>query len=370
MSQTPAPIVVRDETGRELHRLDLHNNTITMTEADGRLVTMDLGQQDVHIDSALANYAAGYRQVSGIADAVLPVAQTDKASDKYFTWDKDDILQDVQDLVVGPGGAVKEISPRLSSDTYSTVGYGVGSFVPTELEANADAPLQPFQAAINRCMNAVKIGRERRAAALLMASGSWTGGYTTTLGATAKWNAGSASDPVKDLYTAIEAALTPVNGVVLSERTAHDFIMNPAVQKYPAYKSMIAPLPNTSSGVGSAQLTEFAATLGLPPFYIGFMKGKTGAATHGYVWGDNVALIFVDPGMPADGQTISTAKTFRWTGANSAVPDGTMVGGFLVRTYFDPKRGARGGKMVVLVHNDAEKMTSVYAGGLIIAAHQ
>jgi hypothetical protein len=87
------------------------------------------------------------------------------------------------------------------------------------------------------------------------------------------------------------------------------------------------------------------------------------------VWGDNVALLYNDPSAPRDGQSISTAYTFRWTGADSGVADGTMQGGYLVRTYFDPRRGSRGGKMLVVVHNDDEIMTSTVAGGLIIAAH-
>ena len=47
-----------------------------------------------------------------------------------------------------------------------------------------------------------------------------------------------------------------------------------------------------------------------------------------------------------------------------------MTAGFLVRTYYDPKRGARGGTQVVVVHNDIEVQTSQLVGGLILNAHQ
>lgn len=373
-------ITVRDEqTGRPMHSLDLFNNTISFTENDGRLVKMDLGQADVHIDAALANYAAGYRQVQGIADLVCPVVMVPKASNKFFTWDKDDVFQDAQDLIVGPDAAVKEISPRLSSASYSTISFGIGSFVPTEVEANADSPLSPYTAALGRCMNAINLGRERRVATLLTTSGSWSGGYTTTLGATAKWNGGSASNPVQDLMTAIEASLTPVRGIAMSEVVLHDFIQNPAVQKYTGYKASVAPLPNGILDKGwsgsianfSQQSPDaFAALLGLPPIYVGFMKGKSGASTYGYVWGNNVPLLYNDPSAPRDGKSIASAYTFRWSGADGGVQDGTMQGGFLVRTYYDPRRGARGGKMIVVAHNDHEVMTSTVAGGLIISAHQ
>lgn len=374
-------IAIRDEDGNVLHELDLHENTIQFTNDDGKVVTMDLGIQDVHIDKALANYAAGYRQVAGIADTVCPVVSVDQSSNKYFTWDKDDVFQDAQDLIVGPNQAMKEISPRLSSDNYSCNPFGIGSFVATELQANQDAPLDVYGAALRRCLNAIHLGRERRVASLLTASGSWTGGYTTTLGATAKWNAGSASNPVQDLFTAIESSLTPVGGIVMSELVLHDFVQNAAVQKYTGVKTMVPPMPNgvlatpwtgATANYSPMMPSDFSALLGLPPIYIGYMKGKSGAATYGYVWGSNVALLYNEgPGLPSDGQSISTCKTFRWTAADAMAQDGsTQQGGFLVRSYFDPRRGGRGGRMVAVVHNDAEKMTSVYAGGLIINAHQ
>jgi hypothetical protein len=358
--------VVQDAENPSLHwTIDLVNNTRSMTDASGRLVTLDLGQSDVHIDSALAGYAAGYQSadVGLIADEAVPVLPTDKASDKYFTWDKDDVFQEGEDLVVTAGGAVKEFSPRLSNATFSAIGYGAASFVPVELTANADAALNPQRQAVQRCLTIIRLARERRCATLLTTSGNWTGGYTATLGATAKWNSGSASNPVQDIYSAMEASLVNITALAMSERTYHDFVQNAQVQKFVASKTMVTPIPDKMSA------SQFSAILGLPPILIANRKAKTSTG-YGYLWGDNVALLHADAGIPTGGQTISTARTFRWSGANSGAPDGTMQGGFLVRTYYDPKRGPRGGTMVVVTHNDAEIMTSVYAGGLIIGAHQ
>lgn len=350
--------------------IDLYANTRTMTDASGKLVTMDLGQADVHIDSALANYAAGYKQWDGIADQVSPILPTPHASDKYYTWDKDDVFQTVEDLIVGPNDSVKEISPRLSSSTFTTVGYGVGASVPVEVSANADAPLKIELATMRRCMNAMLLAREIRVATSVTASGSWTGGYTTTIAAGAKWNGGASSDPIRDLTTAVESSLTPVRAIVMSEVVWHDFFQNAAVQKYVASKVDAPPLGKIDAG---SQLNivndRLNALLGLPPILVGRQRKKTAASTYGMVWGNNVALIYNDPSMPSDGMSIATHRTFRWTGANAGA-DGTMQGGFLVRSYFDPRRGPRGARVMVITHNDAEVMTSVYAGGLLINAHQ
>ena len=343
--------------------LDLHNNTRTMTDpATGRLVTMDLGVADVHIDSALANYAAGYQSADKgmIADQVIPVLPVAKNSDKFYTWDKNDVFQEVTTLEVAPGGAMAEISPRLSQSNYNCTSYGVQSFVASEVQANADSALNPERQAVVRCMTAIRLARERRAANLLMTGSNWSGGTVTAIASGAKWNGGASSDPVRDLFTAIEASLVEVTGVVMSERTYHDFMQNANVQKYITYKNGTAPIPGAN---------DISSLLQLPPFIIGSRKALASSGI-GYMWGDNVALIHADAGVPSGGTTISTARTFRWNGANGGASDGTMQGGFLVRSYFDPKRGPRGGKVVAVVHNDAEVMTSTVAGALLTGAHQ
>jgi hypothetical protein len=364
-------IRVRDlENPKAYWEIDFRENTRTMKDENGTLVTMDLGQQDVHIDSALANYAARYRQWEGIADSVAPVIPVGFASNKYYTWGVDDVFQNVEDLIVGPNSEPGEVGGTLATATYSTVAYGLQTAIPTELEANADSPLKIQIAYTQRILDAIALGREVRTAALVSTSGNWTGGYTTTLGATAKWNGGSTSNPIQDLYTAIENSLTPVRAIAMSEQVWHDFVQNAAVQKYIAAKTDLPPLPNVQAGDYNLISSQFSALLGLPPFLIGRMRKKTAnTPTYGYVWGNNVALLYTEPSIPMM-TTPSTAKTFRWTGADSAVPDGTLQGGFLVRSYFDPKRGARGSRIVVVTHNDAEVMTSVVAGGLIINAHQ
>lgn len=364
-------IKVRDlDNPNHTWEIDIKENTRTLKdENNGTLVKMDLGQADVHIDAALSGYAARYQQWDGIADSVAPVVPVEYASNKYYTWGQDDVFQNVEDLILGPGSAIKEVGGTLNTSTYSTLQYGLGTFIPTEIQANADPALKVEMAYTARVLDAIGLGREVRVASLVTTAGNWSGGYTTTLGATAKWNGGSTSNPIQDLYTAIESSLTPVRAIAMSEQVWHDFVQNSQVQKYVANKIDAPPLPNANAGSYSQISSQFSALLGLPPFLIGRMRKKTGASTYGYVWGNNVALLNNDGQIPMM-TAPSTAKTFRWNGANSGVPDGSMQGGFLVRSFFDPKRGGRGSRIVVVTHNDAEAMTAVVAGGLIINAHQ
>ena len=328
-------------------------------EADGRLVTMDLSVSDVHIAAALPNYAAGYQLAEGVADIASPPILVSKQSDKYFTWDNANEFKRKFPNASSPGGAVAEVNPTLSNTLYSTNEYALGAFVPTEIQSNADSPLRPFQKAVQMIMTNLLLERELRVASLLQTSANWTSGNVQTLASGAQWDGGASSDPVLNLHTAIEKSFLPVTGIIWSELVEHDFVRNPAVQKYVGYKTDLPGIPS---------MAEFASTLRLPPIYTAKMKYTTNGGTLTYVWGNHVVLLHQPPEQPPTSQQdVATTYTFRWNGGEA--PDGAMTAGFLVRTYFDPKRGARGGTQVIVVHNDAEQMTSSVVGGLVLNAH-
>lgn len=355
--------------GGGVQNIDLAKNVVTLRDQGGQLVQMDLGQADVHIDKTLASYAAGFKLQEGCADIASPPIVVPNASDKFWTWDKDDAFQLVQDMVSSAGGAVKEVSMRLSNTGFATKQFALQAFVPTEVQANADAPLNPTLAAMRRIMNAMMLAREVRVATLLRTAGSHANTITST--ATTKWNAGSASNPIQDLFTLIEASLQPITDIIMSEQTAHDFMQNAAVQKYLAYKQAVPGLQHVSSdGRGSGTSMEsFSAMLGLPPIHVAAMKYKTAASTYSYVWGGDVLLLHRPPaGVPKDGQDIAASYTFRWGGGQ--VGDATVQGGFIVRSFFNQFRGPRGGQQIVVTMNDAEVSTSTLVSGLIIGAHQ
>jgi hypothetical protein len=349
--------------------VDLQQGLVTLRDPGGRLVQMDLGQADVHADRTLASYAAGFRLQEGCADFASPPVLVPNASDKYWTWDKDDTFQLVQDMATAAGGVVKEVSMRLSNTAFQTRQFALKAFVPTEVQANADAPLNPQLAAMRRIMNAMMLAREVRVATLLRTAANHTNTITAT--ATTKWNGGTSSDPVQDLFTLIEASLQPITDIIMSEQAAHAFMQNAAVQKYLAYKQAVPGIARISSdGRGpETQMEAFSALLGLPPIRVAAMKYKSGASAYSYVWGGDVVLLHRPPaGVPRDGQDIAASYTFRWSGGT--VGDSTSQGGFVVRSFFNQYRGPRGGQEVIVTVNDAEVMTSSLVSGLIIGAVQ
>lgn len=348
--------------------IDLAKGVITLTDKGGNLVTMDLGQADVHIDKTLAQYCAGFQLQAGCADIASPAVVVPNASDRFWTWSQDDAFQLVQDNVTTAGGAVKEISMRLSQTPFQTKQYALQAFVPTEVQANADAPLNPVMAAMRRLMNAMMLSREVRVANLLRTTANHDN--VTVLTAGTKWNGGVSSNPVQDLLSHIEDSLQPITDIIMSQSAAHAFAQNAQVQKYLAYKQAVPGLPHVpSDGVGNGGMGSFSAILGLPPIHIAGMKYKDGATSYPYVWGSDVILLHRPPaGVPRDGQDVSASYTFRWSGGT--VGDASVAGGFVVRSFFNPYRGPRGGQTIVLTMNDAEVMTHKAVSGLITGTVQ
>jgi hypothetical protein len=325
----------------------------------GRLVSMDLGIADVHTNATLPNYAAGYKIAEGVADIVSPPILVPKASDVYATWNKETDFQRKLGVVSVAGGSVAEVNPGLAFSTYTTVDYALGGFLPTEIQTNADTPIRVFPKLTQMIVDGLRLEREIRVATQQQTSGNWGSNLVTTIAAGAQWDGGGASDPIAVLHHSIEQSFLPVTGIVWSELVEHDFLRNPAVQKYFTFKDMIDGLPDPQ---------KLSSTLRLPPIYTATMKYLTGGNLT-YVWGNHVVLLHQPREQPPTSQIdVATAYTMRWIGGEA--PDGSLTAGFLVRTYFDPKRGPRGGTMVVAVHNDSEQQTSGFVGGLILNAHQ
>lgn len=350
-----------DHYHRDMVRLTGQRAKYNLRNADGTLITMDLGVNDVHTPATMPNYAAGYKIAEGVADMASPALLTPFQSQVYYTWNSTSDFNRKIPNIVASGADVPEVNPGLSPATFATIQYALGGLLPTEVQSNADAPLQPFVKLMQIIVDGLKLERDYRVATLLQASGSWNANLVTTLGAGAQWNGGASSDPILNIHHAMEQSFMPVTGIVMSELVWHDFLRNPAVQKFFGFKDSVSGLPDEQ---------EIQRTLkGLPPITVAKIKYVTAGALT-YVWGNHVVFLRQPAEMPPKSQMdVASQYTFRWNGGTA--PDGSaQAGGFLVRSYFDPKAGARGGTRVVCTINDTEVQTSGLVGGLLLNAHQ
>ena len=329
-------------------------------DPDKRL--MDLGPSDVHQPAALPNYAAGYDNGGFVADVIAPPILVNKPNDVYYTFAKEDAFQRAMPIVGAAGGQVAEVQPRVANTSFQTVEYAIGGFIEQQLEAAADPALKLRQAFAQRIYKILMIERELRVATLLTTSGNYDSSVVVTLAAGSQWNGGASSDPVKDIHGRVEAAWADdLSGTLLNQQIMHSLQRNPAVQAYIAYKNGIAPLPKS---------TELGALLELPPFYEAKAKYINSSGNLAYIWPSTNVAMFRMPGTmpPVDQRDVSTAVTFRWNDTN--VPDGRVSNGFVIREYYLNHRGSKGGFMQMMIHQDAEAVTSKFAGGLIVSAYQ
>ena len=362
-ASTGRPVTVRDPSfkapGNESGERVVHCRAMS---EDARLLAQpqgDLAPGDVHIQRGLPGYAAGYALADGVADIASPPFLVPNQSDKYWTWNETNAFTQVQPIIASAGGSPNEVNAALSSTSFQTVPYALGGFVPTELQANADAPLNVMQKVMRNIMDKLKLAREIRVATLLQASGNWNTNLVNTVAAGSKWNNGAAADPIADIQLITEQSYMDPTEAVISELVFHWMVRSPAVQKYFYAKDGSPQLPTPE---------EFSSMFGLPKFTcakIKYLPTAAGAIT--YVWGDHVVLLRSTAAL-ATQQDVATCRTFRWTGGTST--DGTSVGGWMVRSFYDAKRGPRGGTAIVVSHYDTEVITSKNVGGLIANAYQ
>jgi hypothetical protein len=358
-------------------KYDRATGQFMMSDPNGRLVALDLGQGDVHFDAPLAAFATGYAldQKLLIADRVMPVVVTEKASDYYYEHDVDDLFEIPQQTVVAPGGKVPEISPRQSKAQFVTIPRAMATFLPTEVEGNGDAALILAQRYMQLPMTKLLIQREYRVARAVANAALFAADNLIDLSAlpARKWNGGASSDPVKDLLQLCDESLMPVTGIAMSQRTYNAFVQNPAVQKYFAFKDMGKPKPSVPNA------NELAALLELPPFIIGRQKYKNPVTgKRDFIWGNDVVLMHHPAQLPAVGLPVSWC-TFRFAGGLQSGLNGqmaqamqqmTFANGWGVRAFYDFTRGPQGGRTVIVFHQDAEQVIDTKVAGLIVGAWQ
>lgn len=330
--------------------------------------TMDLGAGDVHISGQMAGSAAGYRMTEGVADMIAPVIPSKHQKDSIPIWDKENAFARAAGVTVAPGGDVPTTSISLGTKPFSTVERALSTVMPVEVIENADAPLAPWATATRVVQERLLKEREHRACKAAVTSANWDSGLVFDLGAAYGWATGASSDPIKDIQTAVLASYDTTDlKLVMTERTLYTMQRNAAVQKFTAYKNGVGPMPSSE---------QMSALLNLPPIVVQKMKTQDTNGANKYVLEQEatavsktgaVLLVRDTPGL-SDPSLISTMKTIRWNGGQT--PDGNMVAGWLVRTYFDPKKGGRGSYVVVVVHNDDEIFTSKFVGGLILGCDQ
>lgn len=338
----------------------------------GQKVTMALTPSDVHDPTEMPSYLAGYKPFEYRADEASPPILVDNDSDKYRNFASDDTFRRV-DVKSSPQGAIPEVDPVTSLNTYKVVDRLLGAFIPRQTEEQTGNNYRPRQAAARKIKRKVQLDRELDVWALLSLTTNWTTGNVFALGAGFNWGnltstgQGTNSDPIFDLQNLITASAQYVNAFWFNPKTAFAFLRHPNVRNHMRQLLGDNAVSDTINQVRNAGVdgtnVDFVIP-GLPPFRVaaGKVKNETSGALD-YILGDGTCIgVTTPPGVPQDGEEIATTYTFRRRG-----PSGV---GFETREFFVDARGPLGGTMVVASMADIAMMTGSNCGGIITGALQ
>jgi len=258
---------------------------------------------DVHVDAALSAVSVSYRNPNFIWETIFPVIPSDKQSDKYFTYDKADLMRN-EAAVRAPGTLAQRGGYRVSNTAYFCDNYAFGKATPDEAAQNSDEALDQQNADTEYVSDMVQRKAEITLAAAIFATSVWG----TDKSVSVQWDTYATSNPIDDVQAGIDIVLQNTgmepNTLVLGQQTWTEGIKN--------HPDFVDRLSNQATMV--LQLETAAAILGVPKIIVG--KGSYNTAGEGetfsgsYIWGKNALLCYV-PGAPGK-RTPASGYTMRW----------------------------------------------------------
>lgn len=278
-------------------------------------------QSDVHVDSALTNFAQKFLQSGGfVFDKVFTSLPVEKASDKYHVYSRDDFWRDQGEgeLLLGPGAPVKRGGYRMSTGNYSCDVRAFGKAVPREIAANADAVINAERDAVDFVMQTLMIRLERQWMTEFFAASIWATDSTPTN----LWSNFTTSDPLSDVETgrlSIQSltGLKP-NTFVVGPRVHAKLKLHPLVKEQFKYTSSESITPEMLARVFEVERYIVAESV-----YATNIEGAT--AAYDFIAGKHALLCYSAP-SGSDGAT--AGRVFKWTGYGN-------TDGIAIQSYFE-----------------------------------
>jgi hypothetical protein len=297
---------------------------------------------DLHIDALLSELSIGYMNEPDAyaADKVFPIVKTDKQSDKYAIYDKEDWFRDEAKvrapLGISQGGGWAMATPG----TFFCDEYAYHSDIADEDIDNADEVFNMEDDATAFCVEKLKLSRERRFATKYFGTGIWT---TEWQGQTAApstdefltWDTAS-STPISDIEDAkttvkILTGLMP-NTLLLSERV---------FQTLSNHADVIDRYKYTQAGIMTEELLAKVFKVGkIVVAKAVYASGVEEDETMAYALGQYDALLVYAAPRPTRRHP-SGGYTFRWRRPIERGVSGDRLESTIRKFYMQKERGTR-----------------------------
>lgn len=278
--------------------------------------------QSVHIDQALTNLSIAYiqRQDVYIASKIFPIIPSDKQSDKYWIFDKNDWFRDEAekraDSTESAGSGF-----NLSNDNFFCDVWAFHKDVGAQTRRNADAQVRLETAAVEFVTQRLLLRQEIQWVSDFFTTGVWATDATPAN----LWSNYLTSDPVADIENAKESILS-VTGFLPNTLTIGYTVFR-YLKQHPMIKDQFKyTSSNNITAKMLAQVFEVENLYVAKAIKATNKEGATGA--YGFTHGKHALLCYVNP-SPGEMQP-SAGYTFAWdyAGAGSSV----AIDSFEIRT--------------------------------------
>ena len=299
--------------------------------------------REVHTDSALSTFLAGYSNANFIADDVLPIINVDKKSNTYSKYLLKDMITAQSDRI-SPTGRANQANYEVEAGSYSCISRALEGLVSSDEVANADDPQKPFEHRLKVIWNKILLAREIRCADLLTTAANFA--FTAN---GSDWTNESTGTPLADILAGIEAmtpSMTGENKLI----GVCGLPMGNAIRKHPDLR-----------GPGSENRTDglmrIAETMGLDEIFVSSAIKNTAnegqAVTRAHVWGSNTFAILSVPRGEVTSEAGLFGATFRWGGEPK------------VTRWDEPALGPNGSEAVKVSFADDEQVVQNDMGYLL-----
>ena len=265
--------------------------------------------KDVHIDQALTNLSIGYHPAGMVAERVSPPIKVSKESDKYYIWDRPSAFRVSTSGIMSlrpDKSAAKEVDFGLDSTTYQAEEYALKILISDREKDNADSVLRLRESKLRRLQDLLMLEQEIRVASLLTTAGNWNAAHSGDPG---DWSAGTPTieQDIDDAKEVVRRAIgVEPNVVVIPAQVAKVIKRDATVRELIRYThSDLLVNGDLPPRLWNLEVIIPGAT---------YTTSAEGAAAITYldVWGDHVALLYVNRESTIDSPQV--VKTFRSKG--------------------------------------------------------
>lgn len=312
--------------------------------------TFGLDPGDTVVEELLVQSALEWKNYGTLHARLCPVQVEALQAGTYFVYDRAGQRQ-VVDSRVGADGKTKVVSRRVSSANYTTQLRSLSGSVSRVAQALA-AALNKLSSETEFVMDMHDREMELEVADALCNTSNYSGDNLQSLGGTAKWNGGSAADPVQDVIDILLAIPAVVTDAVFSDLCWSAAQINEQLQ------AVLFGRLKASDGILSP--AEFAQFFGIANVWISKHLVERTPGTVSRTWSESGAYFgHVD----ARRDMLTHARRFR-----ARLPGGPQ--GIHVRPWFDPSTPMGSDMITVTRQDSAVHFVGSDFGGFIAGIRQ